>query len=302
MTLPLSATLLAFAPLFAAPPLALPADPPAVERVGEGVLSTSAHEFNPTLSPDGQTLYFVRGNADFTGQKIMASRWEGGRWGAPERVAFSDERFFDSDLTLSGDGGTMVFASTRPRPDGGGRAEDYDLWRSVRGADGRWGEPSHLGAVNSAAPEFGPELHGGWLLFNSYRAGRDGLSDLYRVRWEGGAPAGAPETLGAVLNSPSHDADPVLSPDGRVLVFVSWDRPGGLGKGDLYVSVRQGEGWSAPESLGAGVNSAGFDFTPFFSPDGEWLYFASDRGGEAADLYRVRVRDVEALRRALEAR
>ncbi len=64
-----------------------------------------------------------------------------------------------------------------------------------------------------------------------------------------------------------------FSEDGRMLYFAS-DRPGGFGGFDLYVSVRQGNSWSAPENLGPVVNSPGNEITPFVS--GNTLYFASD--------------------------
>ena len=61
------------------------------------------------------------------------------------------------------------------------------------------------------------------------------------------------------------------------------------------MSRRTGEGWSAAEAV-SGLDSAGFDFTPSFSPDGRWLYFASTRADAAgpvavrngqSNLYRV---------------
>lgn len=57
-------------------------------------------------------------------------------------------------------------------------------------------------------------------------------------------------------------------------------------------------------NLGASVNSAGFEITPQFSPDGETLTFGSDRSGGRglSDLYEVRVADVPALAAALAAR
>ncbi len=64
-----------------------------------------------------------------------------------------------------------------------------------------------------------------------------------------------------------------FSEDGQMLYFAS-DRPGGFGGFDLYVSVRQGNSWSAPENLGPVVNSPGHELTPYVV--GNTLYFASD--------------------------
>lgn len=64
-----------------------------------------------------------------------------------------------------------------------------------------------------------------------------------------------------------------FSPDGQALYFAS-NRPDGFGGYDIFVSYRVGNSWSAPENLGAAVNSVGDEITPFF--DGANLYFASN--------------------------
>jgi len=65
----------------------------------------------------------------------------------------------------------------------------------------------------------------------------------------------------------------MFSPDGQQLYFAS-DRPDGFGGYDIYVSYKEGRRWSVPENLGAVINSAGNEITPFF--DGQSLFFASD--------------------------
>ena len=64
-----------------------------------------------------------------------------------------------------------------------------------------------------------------------------------------------------------------LNPAGNILYFSS-NRPGGHGGFDIYVSYLKNGEWTYPENLGAKINSAGNEITPFF--DGETLYFSSD--------------------------
>lgn len=64
-----------------------------------------------------------------------------------------------------------------------------------------------------------------------------------------------------------------FSPDGSAIYFAS-NRPDGFGGFDLFVSNRIGNSWSAPENLGAAVNTVGDEITPYFN--GTHLYFASD--------------------------
>jgi len=69
--------------------------------------------------------------------------------------------------------------------------------------------------------------------------------------------------------------NPCLSPDGKVMYFVS-DMPGGYGQSDLYVSRRSKDGnWLPPVNAGPGINTPGRETFPFFHPSG-LLFFASD--------------------------
>lgn len=236
------------------------------------VFSTDANEYNPSVTPIGRTLVFARSAPEFRDAKIMISHLDfHGRWTAPERVPFSDDRYTDTDPTFSPDGRTLYFISDRPAAGRDAARRDLDLWR-VSYHDRRWGTPEHLGAeVNSPGQELGPAWHGGWLYFGSTRGGAARMLDLYRAPERGGR-FGAAEALPDV-NTAASEGDPELSADGSLLLFWS-DRPGSA-QGDLYASRRTAAGWSAPAPLR--VNSPGFDFTPSFTRDGRWLYFASDR-------------------------
>lgn len=79
---------------------------------------------------------------------------------------------------------------------------------------------------------------------------------------------------------------PYFAPDGRSIYFAS-DRPGGFGGFDIYVSYRVGNSWSTPENLGAVVNTAGNEITPFADSDN--LYFSSDghKGFGGYDVFRA---------------
>lgn len=65
-----------------------------------------------------------------------------------------------------------------------------------------------------------------------------------------------------------------LSPDGQTLWFAS-DRPGGMGRSDIYSVARQGSGWSEPVNAGSEINTEGDEMFPFEATDGK-LYFSSN--------------------------
>jgi Tol biopolymer transport system component len=86
---------------------------------------------------------------------------------------------------------------------------------------------------------------------------------------------GTPENLGEPINTESYDSSPYISPDGLELYFCS-DRSG---NGDIWICRRGDtqESWGNPEDLGKPVNSNFWDFSPWLTPDGLELYFASGR-------------------------
>lgn len=85
---------------------------------------------------------------------------------------------------------------------------------------------------------------------------------------------------------------PSLSADGKTMYFSS-NRPDGLGGWDIYVSRRIGETWTTPENLGAVVNTAGNEISPFFL--GNSLFFSSDwhHGFGGLDIFRAERNDNE---------
>ncbi len=87
-----------------------------------------------------------------------------------------------------------------------------------------------------------------------------------------------PVPISPNINTQFNEGACTLSSDGKTLIFTS-NRPGSLGDCDLFISHRQGNEWSKPQSLGAAVNSSRWDSEPTLSSDGRTLYFSSDRKG-----------------------
>ncbi len=246
-----------------------------VELFEEGSISTTGNEFNPSFAADGRTMYIVHSLPGFKESKIMTSRLEHGKWTVPARINFSDDHFRDSDPSITPDGKTLFFISNRPVDGGEVLKKDYDIWRAEL-VNGVWSAPQPVKEVNSPQMELGVEYVNGVLYFNSTSGGEATSSDIYYSTYKNGAFT-APINIGLPVNTPDFEADPVLSPDGKYLVFSGWGRADGFGQGDLYICRKEGEAWSAPVNLGDQVNSKFFEFTPFFSHDGKDLFFCSDR-------------------------
>ena len=160
-------------------------------------------------------------------------------------------------------------------------------------ADFTFGTPTNLGpAVNSSYNEDGPciSTDGLSLYFDSDRSGGHGNGDIWvATRKTTNDPWEAPVNLGSTVNSGQNEWEPSISADGLTLFFCSYNRPGGYGYLDLWVTTRvtTDEPWSTPVNLGPTVNSSTDDSAPSISADGLSLYFNSRRpsGSVKHDLY-----------------
>jgi hypothetical protein len=78
------------------------------------------------------------------------------------------------------------------------------------------------------------------------------------------------------INSPYQEASATISPDGQ-LMYISSNRPGGLGGKDIYRARRLPDGnWSLPQNLGPTINTPYDEDSPFIQADGRTLYFSSN--------------------------
>jgi hypothetical protein len=246
-------------------------------------VSTEDGELNSIFSPDYQEFYFTRRGVPTVPPRIMVSRRGPDGWGIPESVGY-DPRFSAIDLFLIQDGEGMVFCSNRPRQEGDSTGADHDFWVSER-EDNGWGEPQPFAPeAMSDAEDFYPVItESGNLYFNSQRDG-PGTNNIFRSAWtEGGYES--PDKLPAPINSEFREFDAFVSPQEDIIIFSS-DRPGGLGRADIYVSYLENGRWSEPMNLGEAVNSEASEYGAMLSPDGRFLFFTSSRTG-MEDIYWV---------------
>ncbi|MBN5017767.1 PD40 domain-containing protein [Stenotrophomonas maltophilia] len=172
-------------------------------------------------------------------------------------------------LTLSPDGNTALWFS-RNRPGGPG---GYDIWISHREGD-RW-RPATPVPFNTPGRDFDPAFSadGRVVYFCSDRAGGQGGDDLYRVSMGSDGRFGEPVNLGRAVNSAADEFAPMLSPDGRTLLFSS-DRAGGAGGHDLYSAAMIGGVAQPARPLAGDLNTAAQEFDATFLGDGRTVVFA----------------------------
>ena len=241
-----------------------------------GVVSTGK-EFGLTFMPEGAEACFTRFDAEKRTNHIYRTVLVRGEWQAPTLIEFSRDEWRDLDPAVSPDGKRLFFVSTRPKPgsDPALKTTDMDIWVSDR--DGAtWGAPHWVENVNSDAKEGSPTVsRDGTLYFFSDRGAAANANSIYSAEPFKGAYA-PPKRLPAGVNSGSSDTSPFISPDGKTLLFYS-TRPGGSGKGDLYVAFKKKGRWTQAVNLGPKVNTQDSEYNPSVSRDGELLYFGRNR-------------------------
>jgi Tol biopolymer transport system component len=184
----------------------------------------------------------------------------------------TDTPGYDAEATVSVDGTSVVFTSTRDgdldlyrmAPDGSNVRRLTDTPGYDGGAfysrDGRWivWRASH--PADSALVEYRALLADGKV--------RPSKMDLWVMRADGTGKR-------QVTDKPGASFAPYFTPDGRSILYSSnWENPHGRNF-DLYlVDVAGGE----PRAV---TRDPSFDGFPMFSPDGRWLVFASNRGAKA---------------------
>lgn len=84
-------------------------------------------------------------------------------------------------------------------------------------------------------------------------------------------------------------AHPSFSANGEQLFFAS-DMPGGFGGKDIWMCMKNKDGWSKPINLGPDINTSGDELFPFIREDGI-LFFSSDGlpGFGGLDIFSARV-------------
>lgn len=142
------------------------------------------------------------------------------------------------------------------------------------------GEPLQA-PFNLGRNEGGPTItiDNNHLYFTICQSSADGGTScqIYCSDYRGGE-WGEIKNLGSRVNDPSWwNSQPSVSSDGQTLFFSS-DRPGGMGKCDIYKTTKDPAtgNWGGAVNLGPGINTPGNEKSPFIHSDSHTLYFSSD--------------------------
>ncbi|MCB0401114.1 MAG: PD40 domain-containing protein [Flavobacteriales bacterium] len=152
-------------------------------------------------------------------------------------------------------------------------------------------------AINTTAEEYVPVITAdeSELFFTSRRSETTGggtdlaiadyFEDIYYSKLEKGNWTQA-KNMGKPVNSVLHDATVGLSLDGQKLIIY---RDTKKEKGNIFMTAKKGNDWQEPEEFPEPINSKYQETSACYSPDGNSIYFVSDRpGGKGGkDIYKT---------------
>ena len=242
---------------------------------------TAVADSYPVLSPDGQTLVF-RSNRSGRG-----AIWIAKSDGSEPRILFDDPATGADPGTpvWSPDGRIIVFAM---RPADAALDSESDVF--VMAADGT--------ALRRLTNAPGDDSHPHWsadgkrIFFNSARAtpdlkaewGRQWI-DIYSMATDGGDVRRHTDCRNiCTYPTPSPDGRDVLHRRALDRAAKDWEQKPAERDSEVFLTPLDG---SAPRNLS---NSLAYDGWPTWTPDGQWVIFASNRDGvaSAGQIYRVR--------------
>ncbi len=200
---------------------------------------------------------------------------------------------------LNKDGSIMYFTRAGHKENAGfdKRPHNQDIWESVKTSDGTWKSAEKEVTLNNEWDNsiIGSGIDGNFFLLNTYQPTKDleyGIASTKKVSehsW----------TMPNVISVPKlkYDGnfyDFYITHDEKVMI-ISITGEDTKGEEDLYVSFNKGDKWSEPKSLGAKINTAGYEMSPFLSVDQKYLYFSTngrkDGYGDADIYYSERLDD-----------
>lgn len=234
--------------------------PPAPLSVAVEALTSTGSDWAPAISPDGEWIAYTRGAADEQPEIFLQS--------LGDRTAIQ----LTHDLgpvglpAFSPDGSMIAFSGL------GHSAGIYVMGRmggNVRRLTERGFNPSW--SPDGTRIVFGLEAITG----NPYFRNRSGLQ-LVTVDVASGE-----ETETGIKDA----VQPAWSPNGQRIAFWGVDTQAWR---DIYTAAADGKDGAKPVAV---TKDDAVDFSPVWSPDGRWLYFASTRGGPMA-IWRVPVDEI----------
>lgn len=178
---------------------------------------------------------------------------------------------------ISSDESTLYFTSRREGSTGNKKDADKEYFEDIyvvkKDSSGKWGSPVNIGptlntdfhdACNGLSPD-GKEMY---ITCETHKG------DIFKSTQNANGSWSKPQKM-KLINSIYDEASIAFSGDGKLIMFSS-NRPGGMGKLDLYYCTKDKKGnWSSPQNAGNILNTEYDEDSPFLDQEGKTLFFSS---------------------------
>lgn len=256
-------------------------DQPSILR---GNINSSADEFMPTMTADGNLLLFTslrEGNENI----MVAKKNKNGEWSDAKSIGNAINTKNNEGMAKFSTCGRKIFFSACAWENVQGGCDiymaEYDSKATI--IDGVKPAQGLNGEFWDSQPSI--SCDGNTMYFVSNREGGFGGADIWVSKIQANGIWGPPVNLGPTINTVGDDETPFIAPDGITLYFSSTGHPG-MGEADIFMTFlkEDAKSWSTPVNLGESVNSPFREAGLVISPDNSRVYFSSARAGAKGGL------------------
>ncbi len=204
-----------------------------VARNMGGDLNSPQQDGAMSITNLGNEMYFASNRSGgFGSVDIYYSKRKNGKWSVPENLGPTiNSVAWETQPSISADGKTLYFVSTRPGGYGGS-----DLWMTIKDVKGKWTKPVNLGTTfNTKYEEQTPFIHsdGQTLYFSSFGHPGMGSADIFYCRKESTGKWSEPINLGYPINTKVEENSFTVSLNGKH-VYYSREKENAKGDLDLF--------------------------------------------------------------------
>ena len=279
-----------------------------IENIGTNI-NTQLEELRPTISADGNLLFFIRQNdpantkynAVPNSQDIWFSeRDTSGKWSEAEHLEYPlNTTEYNAVFWISPDNNRILIRNSFINGDYMGNGVSMSYLNKY----GNWSKPEMLKIKNyekyDRGNQYGATMANDGQTLLLYMSEVEGSfnNDIYVCFLEKDGSWTEPKSLGKKINlSKYNEMTPYMASDGETLYFSS-DRPGGLGDNDIWMTKRLDktwQKWSDPVNMGSPINTPEWD--AFFTLDagGEYAYMTTGLNTYgSSDIVRVKLLERE---------
>lgn len=212
-----------------------------------------------------------------------------------------NSRHPDYAPVLSPDGKKLFITARRPDTKGGERSEsDHKYYEDIYVSNwdeesNSWGELEPIpGKVNTEYFDAATciSADGEYLYLSQNIEGYTKSSDLMFTKISSSGKWGKPKRMEKPINSTYFESSATITGDESTMYFIT-ERPGGVGRGDIWKCEKMGRReWGEPV-LVEGLNTPEDENTVWIHPDGKYIFFSSKghKGMGGYDIFRSELID-----------